>query len=96
VDAFETAPDQVTTITPAGIEAAVRLGDVVDLEVERKRLERRLEELRADVMRAERKLANDSFVSKAPEEVVEKERRKLAEASDAKRKLESQLQGLTK
>jgi valyl-tRNA synthetase len=41
------------------------------------RLEKRREELRAEVERGERKLANEGFVAKAPAEVVEEERGKL-------------------
>ena len=44
----------------------------------RARIEARLAELRAEVERGERKLANDGFVAKAPAEVVEAEREKLA------------------
>ena len=43
----------------------------------RGRLEKRREELRAEVDRAERKLGNEGFVAKAPAEVVEEERGKL-------------------
>ena len=41
------------------------------------RLQKRREELRAEVGRGERKLANEGFVAKAPAEVVEEERGKL-------------------
>jgi valyl-tRNA synthetase len=41
------------------------------------RLDKRREELRAEVERAERKLGNEGFVAKAPAEVVEEERGKL-------------------
>jgi valyl-tRNA synthetase len=41
------------------------------------RLEKRREELRAEVERGERKLGNEGFVAKAPSEVVEEERGKL-------------------
>jgi valyl-tRNA synthetase len=40
-------------------------------------LEKRREELRAEVERGERKLGNEGFVAKAPPEVVEEERGKL-------------------
>jgi valyl-tRNA synthetase len=49
----------------------------VDAEAVAGRLERRREELRAEVERAERKLGNEGFVAKAPVEVVEEERGKL-------------------
>ena len=44
-----------------------------------RRIEAKRETLRAEVERAERKLANEGFVAKAPPEVVEEQRRKLEE-----------------
>ena len=49
----------------------------LDAEAVAARLEKRREELRAEVERGERKLANEGFVAKAPAEVVEEERGKL-------------------
>ncbi len=49
----------------------------IDAEAVAARLERRREELRAEVTRAEGKLANEKFVSRAPAELVEEERAKL-------------------
>ena len=49
----------------------------IDAEAVAARLERRREELRSEVERGERKLANEGFVAKAPAEVVEEERGKL-------------------
>ena len=49
----------------------------IDAEAVAARLEKRREELRAEVERGERKLANEGFVAKAPAEVVEEERGKL-------------------
>ena len=61
------------------------IGDVEILasgEVDRAQAKSRMDahraKLRAEVERAERKLANDGFVSNAPEDVVEAEREKLA------------------
>ncbi|HYN35595.1 MAG TPA: class I tRNA ligase family protein, partial [Actinomycetota bacterium] len=94
VDQLAAGSDQVTTITPEGIEASVRLGDVIDLEVERQRLTKRISELDKEVSRAEGKLSNKEFVSKAPPPVVEKEKGKLSEALAAREKLEAQLKDL--
>jgi valyl-tRNA synthetase len=49
----------------------------VDGEAARARLEARREELRSEVARAEGKLGNEGFTSRAPADVVEEERRKL-------------------
>ena len=52
--------------------------DELDLEAATRKLTARREQLEAEVQRAERKLANEGFVAKAPEEVVAAERDKLA------------------
>jgi valyl-tRNA synthetase len=49
----------------------------IDAEAVVARLERRREELRSEVTRAEGKLANEKFVARAPAELVEEERVKL-------------------
>jgi valyl-tRNA synthetase len=53
----------------------------IDAEAVATRLEARRQELRSEVARAEGKLANESFVARAPAEVVEEERGKLARYS---------------
>ncbi len=69
----------------AGAEPVASVGSVrvldseaLDAEAVAERLEKRREELRAEVERGERKLGNEGFVAKAPAEVVEEERGKLA------------------
>jgi valyl-tRNA synthetase len=54
-------------------------GGEIDAEAVRRRIEERRETLRAEVGRAEAKLANEGFVANAPAEVVDAERRKLAD-----------------
>ena len=57
---------------------AVFASDAVDLEAEQRRAQARRAELEAEIARAEGKLANERFVAKAPEAVVQAERDKLA------------------
>jgi valyl-tRNA synthetase len=49
----------------------------IDAEAVAARLEKRREELRSEVARAEGKLANEKFVARAPAELVEEEKAKL-------------------
>jgi valyl-tRNA synthetase len=49
----------------------------IDADEARRRIAAERERLRSEVERAERKLANDGFVAKAPEDVVAEERAKL-------------------
>jgi valyl-tRNA synthetase len=62
--------------TVGGIELLETEG--VDADAVRARIEERREKLRSEVERGERKLSNDGFVAKAPADVVDEERRKLA------------------
>ncbi len=57
----------------------VLANDEIDPDGVRERIEARRAELRSEVERGERKLANAGFVEKAPPEVVEEERQKLAD-----------------
>jgi valyl-tRNA synthetase len=69
----------------AGGEALASFGSVeilgtdeVDAAEVRRRVSERLEELRSEIARAEGKLSNQGFAAKAPPDVVEAERGKLA------------------
>ena len=63
-------------------EIYVGLDSLVDLAEERQRLAKEIEQAEKLVLAQERKLGNESFVAKAPPEVVENERRKLSELQD--------------
>jgi valyl-tRNA synthetase len=65
--------DPVASIGPVRVLASEQL----DAGAVAVRLQKRREELRAEVERGERKLGNEGFVAKAPAEVVEEERGKL-------------------
>ena len=54
--------------------------DLVDIEAEKDRLDQEIKNKEEEVKRLEGKLANQEFVTKAPEFVVNKEREKLAAA----------------
>jgi valyl-tRNA synthetase len=73
---FEFAADgdgHIATVGPVRVMASPE----IDAEAVAARLERRREELRSEVARAEGKLANEKFVARAPAELVEDERSKL-------------------
>jgi valyl-tRNA synthetase len=69
----------------------IPLAGLIDKAAEIGRLEKEIARLRGDVERTATKLANPSFVDKAPETVVAKERVKLSESETAIGKLEAQL-----
>ena len=62
-------------------EVFVPLAGMIDLSVERERLEKEIEQKRGFLASVERKLANEAFVSRAPDAVVQKEHQKAADAA---------------
>lgn len=68
-----------TAVLTSGAVVFVPLEGLVDLERERARLAKQAGELGALLERSERKLANQDFVKKAPEQVVAQAREKLRE-----------------
>jgi len=61
--------------------AALPLGDVIDFARERARLEKELKKAEDEIARFDAKLSNEQFVSRAPEEVLQEQRDKRAEAA---------------
>jgi valyl-tRNA synthetase len=80
----EAAPKGSATAVVAGAELAVPIADHVDLVAEAERLRRELARVDKDVARVAGKLSNESFLARAPEDIVEGERAKLA-ASEQER-----------
>ena len=68
----------LTAVMRDGTELFMPLADVIDLERERERLARETARLQGRLRGLEAKLANENFVSRAPEDVVAAERDRLA------------------
>ena len=75
-------------LTCTAAEIYIPLASLVDIDKERARVEKELERIRGEIVRANGKLSNERFVSKAPAAVVEEERKKLAVAEEMLEKLE--------
>ncbi len=60
--------------------AALPLGDVIDFGKERARLQKELQKAEVEIARFNAKLSNAEFVARAPEEVIEEQREKRADA----------------
>lgn len=80
-----------TTQLVGAMEVLVPIAGLIDKDKEIARLNKEIARLDKEVARFEGKLSNETFISKAPAELVEKERVKLAEAQTAQAKLNEQL-----
>jgi valyl-tRNA synthetase len=72
----------------------VPLGDVIDLDAERARLSKEAEKVEKMVRTSERKLANRDFLTRAPEEVVERERARRDDLATRHEAIQAQLESL--
>ena len=61
--------------------AGLPLGDVIDFARERTRLEKELQKAESEIARVDAKLKNPDFVARAPEEVIDEQKEKRAEAA---------------
>ena len=87
-------PAKALALVTGGVEVYLPLAGLVDLEREQARLSKELADVEADIARAAGLLANERFVAKAPAEVVQKERDKLAAAEERKAALAARLEML--
>jgi valyl-tRNA synthetase len=74
------------------LEILVAMAGLIDKDAELARLDRESEKLEKDIARLKGKLSNANFVDRAPAEVVEKEKERLAEAEQAFGKISAQKQ----
>jgi valyl-tRNA synthetase len=86
-------PSSAMAATPSG-DVFVRLEGVVDFEAERQRLRKEIERARKEIAFLEGKLGRPEFVERAPAEVVERERERLAEQRQTEQKLATSLTAL--
>jgi valyl-tRNA synthetase len=88
-------PPGAVPYVAAGATFALAVGSVIDLPAERTRLAKEIAARAADVEKTARKLSNPDFVSRAPVEVVEENRERLAEAESARKRLSAMLERLS-
>jgi valyl-tRNA synthetase len=74
------APPSSLTIVAGDATIYLPLAGMVDLDAERARLSKELDEALAEVERANGMLSNEQFVSRAPANVVEVQRERLGQA----------------
>jgi valyl-tRNA synthetase len=72
-------------------ELFVPLEGLIDIDVERARLQKEIDRVAAMLSGVQRKLSNESFVERAPKDVVDKEREKLETFAHTIEKLENNI-----
>ena len=82
-------PATNTRVALGGMEVFVDLAGLIDFDAEIAKNAKEIAKVRDWITAKEKKLANESFVSKAPAHVIESERKSLAETQEKLRSLEA-------
>jgi valyl-tRNA synthetase len=85
----ENAPESATALV-GDMSILIPLAGLIDKQAELERLDKNMQKLQSEIARISGKLGNASFVDRAPEAVVNKEREKLAENESALASLQAQ------
>ena len=91
--ASEAGENAVTKVLPV-CTLYIPMGELVDIEKEKARLAAELENVTAEIARADGKLQNQGFLSKAPKQLVDAEHAKLEKYIAMREKILNQLKSL--
>ncbi len=86
-------PSDASAVIPE-LEIFMPLKELIDIDKEKERLEKEINKIRTELEKIDKKLKNENFISKAPGEIIEKERNKRSEYNDILEKLETNLNKL--
>ncbi|PLR93851.1 valine--tRNA ligase [Bacillus sp. T33-2] len=88
------APEKAMTAVVTGMEIILPLEGLINLDEEIARLVKEKERLDKEVERVQKKLANEGFVKKAPEKVIEEERAKEKDYIEKREAVEARINEL--
>ncbi|MBX6772438.1 MAG: valine--tRNA ligase [Chloroflexi bacterium] len=94
VPAISEPPRRALHLLARGIAIYLPLAEMVDLEAERRRAEQDLARLRAQIASLDHRLSEPGFTTKAPPEVVQRERERRAALAEQIEKIEERLAAL--
>lgn len=94
VSLADAAPSGAAQIIVGEATVCLPLAGVIDLGAEKTRLQKEAGKLEGEISKIEKKLSNPGFVAKAPEEVVDGEREKVAESKEKLEKVQTALSRL--
>jgi valyl-tRNA synthetase len=94
VSLAEAAPSGAAQIIVGEATVCLPLAGVIDLAAEKTRLQKEAGKLEGEISKIEKKLSNPAFVAKAPDEVVDGEREKVAESKEKLEKVQTALSRL--
>ena len=91
-DDEQAAPEDSATAIIPGAKIFIPLRELIDVEKETARLTKELENIENELKRVGGKLANEGFVSKAPQRLIDQEREKLAKYEELRKSTAERLE----
>ena len=88
------APRQAAQIVVGGATFALPLAGIIDFSAEEARLKKEIDRVENEISRIDNKLANENFIARAPEDVVQAERDKRAAYQEDGKRLSAALERL--
>jgi len=90
----DTVPGEATQLVLDEATFCLPLAGVIDISAEKERLGKELAKLEKEIDGVDRKLSNEQFISKAPESVVDDQKKRRQDALDKKTRVEAALSRL--
>ena len=87
-------PKQSARSTVSGVDIAMPLADILDFDAEKERLNKEIKAATSEIDKIAKKLGNKNFVAKAPEAVVEENKRRLEDEETRRAGLQAALSRL--
>ncbi|MGI9413099.1 MAG: class I tRNA ligase family protein, partial [Hyphomicrobiales bacterium] len=87
IDLADAVPEGAVQIVLGEATVALPLGGVIDIAAENDRLQKELGKISGEISKLEAKLANENFVARAPEHVVEEQRERKVEAEQRRARI---------
>ena len=88
------APEKAVALAAGGVSIYLPMTGLVDMEAEKKRLQKEVESVDQQIARIDGLLGNDGFLAKAPAQVVSREKAKLEELQGRRQQLQANLADL--
>jgi valyl-tRNA synthetase len=87
-------PEGVVASVVRGVNIFIHIGDAIDKDAEKKRLEKEIKRLEGNIFGTEKKLGNEKFVNNAKPEIVQREREKLESMKNSLQKVQENYKSL--